>query len=491
VLAVVAFFIRGLFIEDAPARGAQLLVVMSVGTALAVLTSRRELSLTQLRRIEVGIFSVISIYLSIYQYKLVLLKATAGNPAFELAAIKSCVLYFFAVILLYGTFIPNTWQRAARLIIPIALCPFIVTGLLRLSSTAVRDIAAQVANFEQISDNVIMMVLGSAASIYGAHIINALRVEAFQARRMGQYHLKQRLGAGGMGEVYLAEHSLLKRPCAIKLIRPGSQADPQALARFEREVRATARLSHWNTVSVFDYGHTDDGTFYYVMEYLPGLNLADLVKRHGPLPAARAIHLLRQTCRALHEAHAAGLIHRDIKPANLFAARQGGVCDIAKLLDFGLVKQVADIPNEQNPQGAALSGSPLYMAPEQAGFAGTPDQRSDIYSLGATAYFLVTGKPPFEGTNLSQIIVAHARANVVPPSQIDSHVPTDLEQVIVKCLAKRPADRFPDASSLELALAACDDADRWSDADAERWWSDAGERTRAGDSEPAERPTEA
>jgi serine/threonine-protein kinase len=338
-----------------------------------------------------------------------------------------------------------------------------------------------------------MVVLGSAASLYGTHIINALRVEAFQARRMGQYHLKQRLGAGGMGEVYLAEHSLLKRPCAIKIIRPGSQADPQALARFEREVRATARLSHWNTVSVFDYGHTDDGTFYYVMEYLPGSNLADLVKRHGPLPAARAIHLLRQTCRALHEAHAAGLIHRDIKPANLFAARQGGVCDIAKLLDFGLVKQAADKPADQNSPGAALSGSPLYMAPEQAGFAGTPDRRSDIYSLGATAYFLVTGKPPFEGGNLTQVILAHARENVVPPSQVDSRVPADQEQVIVKCLAKNPADRFPDASSLERALAACRDADRWSDADAERWWNEAGEGTASprGETGLTEQPTEA
>jgi len=493
LLAVMAFFVRGLFIEDAPARDAQVLVSVVLGAVVALLTSQRELPLVQLRRIEVGIFSLIAVYLGIYQYKLVLLKATAGNPAFELAAVKSCVLYFFAVILLYGTFIPNTWQRAARVIVPTALCPLLVIGFLRLSSTAVRDIADQVANFEQISDNVIMVVLGSAASLYGTHIINALRVEAFQARRMGQYHLKQRLGAGGMGEVYLAEHSLLKRPCAIKIIRPGSQADPQALARFEREVRATARLSHWNTVSVFDYGHTDDGTFYYVMEYLPGSNLADLVKRHGPLPAARAIHLLRQTCRALHEAHAAGLIHRDIKPANVFAARQGGVCDIAKLLDFGLVKQAADKPVDQNPPGAALSGSPLYMAPEQAGFAGTPDRRSDIYSLGATAYFLVTGKPPFEGANLTQIILAHARENVVPPSQIDARVPSDLEQVIVKCLAKLPADRFPDASSLERALAACRDADRWSDADAERWWSEAGEGTASprGETGLTEQPTEA
>src|SRR5262249_36623796 len=158
---------------------------------------------------------------------------------------------------LYGTFIPNTWQRATRVIIPLMVTPLIVMGLLRLRSTAVAEIAAQVANFEQISDNVIMLTLGGAAALYGTHIINSLRVAAFRARQMGQYHLKQKLGAGGMGEVYLAEHRLLKRPCAIKLIHPGSQADPTAIARFECEVRSTAKLSHWNTVNIFDYGRTD------------------------------------------------------------------------------------------------------------------------------------------------------------------------------------------------------------------------------------------
>jgi len=470
--AVASFFLRSFFVEDAPARTAQVVVSTVLAAAVVLLSSRRELTLPQLRWIELGIFGLLALYLGDYGYKLVLQKATAGDPTYAMAAIKSCVLYYFAVILLYGTFIPNTWQRAARVIVPLMICPFVVMACLRIGSPVVNDVVGQFANFEQVSDNVIMMALGAAASLYGTHIINTLRVEAFQARQMGQYYLKERLGAGGMGEVYLAEHRLLKRPCAIKLIRPGSQVDPAAIARFEREVRTTAKLSHWNTVNIFDYGHTDDGTFYYVMEYLRGMSLAELVRKHGPLPPARAIHLLRQTCRALQEAHAAGLVHRYIKPANLFAARLGGMHDVAKLLDFGLVRHKANGENPEQSQAGTISGSPLYMAPEQALAPDDPDPRSDIYSLGATAYYLLTGKAPFDRKTIVEVMIAHSRDPVPPPSQIRHEIPSDLEQVVLKCLAKKPDDRFPDALSLEQALAGCQDADRWSDADAARWWEE-------------------
>ncbi len=190
-----------------------------------------------------------------------------------------------------------------------------------------------------------------------------------------------------MGEVYLAEHQLMKRPCAIKMIRPEMAADAQALARFEREVRATAALSHWNSIDIFDYGHDQEGTFYYVMEYLPGMNLGDIVKQFGPMPASRVIHLLRQTCDALGEAHQVGLIHRDIKPANIFAAERGGHQDVAKLLDFGLVKPISKTVNLDLTSDGTVTGSPLYMSPEQA-VGDEPDVRSDIYALGAVAYFL-------------------------------------------------------------------------------------------------------
>ena len=199
-----------------------------------------------------------------------------------------------------------------------------------------------------------------------------------------------------MGEVYLAEHRLLKRPCAVKLIHPHRASDPHLLQRFEREVQATAQLTHTNTVEMFDYGHTEDGTFYYVMEYLPGLSLAELVEKHGPLPPARAVHLLMQTCDALSEAHSRGLIHRDIKPGNIFSAQRGGYYDVAKLLDFGLAKPIsADSVPVQLTQDGSITGSPLYMSPEQAIGDSEPDERSDIYSLGAVAYYLLTGRPPF------------------------------------------------------------------------------------------------
>ena len=265
-----------------------------------------------------------------------------------------------------------------------------------------------------------------------------------------------------MGEVYLAEHQLLKRPCALKLIRPGSAGDPRALARFEREVRATARLSHPNTVEIYDYGRTEDGTFYYVMEYLPGLSLDELVERHGPLPAGRVIYLLRQACQALREAHAAGLIHRDIKPANIFAAR-GGRHDVAKLLDFGLVKPVAEAPaaSIQLRRRARSPARRCTWRPSRPAASRSLDARSDIYSLGAVAYFLLTGRPPFEGENAIGVMIAHARDPVVPPSQVRPGIPEDLERIVLRCLAKDPADRFPDAESLDEALASCESAREW------------------------------
>ena len=289
----------------------------------------------------------------------------------------------------------------------------------------------------------------------------------------GPYRLRERIGTGGMGEVYLAEHVLLKRPCAIKLIRPGRAAEPKVLARFEREVRATARLSHENTVTIHDYGRTGDGTLYYVMEYLPGLNFAELVERYGPLPPGRVIHLIRQACRALREAHDEGLIHRDIKPANLFAAKRGGRFDVTKLLDFGLVKPTSASPGlpVHHSRDGVISGSPLYMSPEQATGA-VADLRSDLYALGAVAYFLLTGQPPFPGENAIKVMLAHMHDKVPAPSRFLPGIPEDLERVVLRCLAKGPADRFPDAEGLELALAACTDAGHWSFAHAARWWID-------------------
>jgi serine/threonine-protein kinase len=329
------------------------------------------------------------------------------------------------------------------------------------------------------AQHVLLMSVTAVAAVYGTHLINSLRREAFEARKIGQYQLLELLGAGGMGEVYLARHRMLKRPCAIKLIRPDRAGDPQVLARFEREVQLTAGLSHWNTVQIFDYGRTDDGAFYYVMEYLPGLSLEDLLDRYGPLPPERVVHLLRQTCQGLREAHATGLIHRDIKPGNIFAAQRGGLYDVVKLLDFGLVKPATETPSSRLTHEGSIAGTALFMSPEQARGLDDLDARSDIYSLGAVAYALLSGRPPFDETSPMEAIIAHARDEARPLSQLRADVPADLERVILRCLAKRPEDRFQDAESLEQSLAQCADADLWTPSRAARWWQEQGQKVAA------------
>jgi serine/threonine protein kinase len=376
--------------------------------------------------------------------------------------------FWLLLIFTYGMFIPNTWRRAAFVIGAMALAPnLLVAGMM-----LVYPKVAQVITVADVVSHVLVMLVAAVASVFGTYLINALRREAFEARQLGQYRLVAPLGAGGMGEVYLAEHRMLKRPCAIKLIHPDRAGDPQVLARFEREVRMTARLSHWNTVEIFDYGRTDDGTFFYVMEYLPGLSLQDLLDRHGPLPAERVVHLLRQTCQALREAHASGLIHRDIKPGNVFAAQRGGLYDVAKLLDFGLVKSVAETPSARLTLEDSISGTPLFMSPEQARGLHDLDARSDIYSLGAVAYNLLTGRAPFESSSPLEVMIAHARDDVTPLSKHQADVPADLERVILRCLAKSPEDRFQDADSLDQALAECAAADQWTQWHAARWWQE-------------------
>jgi len=302
--------------------------------------------------------------------------------------------------------------------------------------------------------------------------INSLRDEVLRARQMGQYKLKRLIGSGGMGDVYLAEHVLMKRPCAIKVIRPEKAGDPKVLARFEREVQATAKLSHWNSIDIFDYGRADDGTFYYVMEFLPGMSLAELVRRYGPIPAARAVHLIKQACDALQEAHEVGLVHRDIKPANIFAAVRGGLFDVAKLLDFGLAKPLADTDGAQLTQEGTITGSPAFMSPEQAIGDRDPDARSDVYAVGGVLYFLLTGRPVFDDENPMKVLIAHAHQQPEPPSQHNGEVPDDIELVILRCLQKNPDDRYQSAADLAAAIEDCNDYGRWTRDAARAWWQE-------------------
>ncbi len=376
------------------------------------------------------------------------------------------------LMLVYALMIPNTWRRA---VLVLGLYVFAPVSLLLVLQTTSTELA-ETLTYANISVDALVLLTGCVAATYGVHVINSLRREVFEANQIGVYRLKRLLGRGGMGEVYLAEHQLLKRPAAIKLISPENAGDPKALQRFEREVRSAATLTHPNTIEIYDYGRTDNGTFYYVMEYLRGMNLADLVKQHGALPEQRVLHFLSQAAHALAEAHRAGLIHRDLKPANIFAAERGGVFDYVKILDFGLVKDnKARLGNETNDNDitveGSITGSPHYMSPEQS-VGGEADARSDLYSLGAVAYYLLTGRPPFEGDNAVAVLVAHARDEVPPISQVRDDVSPGVEAIVRRCLSKQPDDRFASAEDLAAALNACITPGDWDTSAAAMWWQD-------------------
>ncbi len=388
---------------------------------------------------------------------------------------------WIALIFIYALFIPNTLRRASVVIGLMAAAPILLLiGMLPTHPEIAQLVLSHGDAQDSLMSFVLLMVLTAVASVFGVDTICALQREAFEAKQFGQYRLKRKIGSGGMGEVYLAEHQMMKRPCVLKIIRPDRAGDDKVLARFQREVRATARLSHWNTVEIFDYGRTLDGVFYYVMEYLPGMSLSDLVKEYGPLPPERVVHLLRQVCDALREAHGMGLIHRDIKPGNIFAAHRGGVHDVAKLLDFGLVKPLME--EEQSMQLTAegtITGSPLFMSPEQATGESHADVRSDIYSLGTVTYYLLTGRPVFEETGPIKLILAHAQREVVPPSHHHDGIPEDLERIVLRCLAKSPLDRYQTVDELARDLAACECSGDWGPEEAARWWRERSDRRAA------------
>ena len=447
-------------------------------------SSSRPISLRRLRLLELVMVIALASFVTFYQTSVFVEYSIAKNPFKAQSVMKNFVLLTSILILTYGIYVPKSWRRAAIVSGCLALVPLGSTlGVywwypreLQWVFEPREDLVVPIRLFGV--DAVFLLTL-AAISAFGAYTISRLRQQVVEARQLGQYRLGRLIGSGGMGDVYLAEHQLLKRPCAVKLIRPGELLKSGTIRRFEREVRINATLSHPNIVEIFDYGRTEDGVYYYVMEYLPGLSLAELVARHGPLPPERAVYFLRQVCLALHEAHGAGLIHRDIKPSNIFAARRGGRDDVAKLLDFGLVRPASTSLAADPSREGQIVGTPLYIAPEQAVGGRRLDARCDIYSLGAVAYFLLTGRPPFDEGSAIAAIIAHARDQPTPPSQLRPDIPADLEQIVLRCLAKEPAERFPDAESLELALGECACADKWDKYRAQAWWREHVQRSLA------------
>jgi hypothetical protein len=309
---------------------------------------------------------------------------------------------------------------------------------------------------------------GSGVATLASQVIYGLHEKALEARQLGQYQLERKIGQGGMGEIYRARHAMLRRPTAVKLVS-GSGSE-ERLRRFEKEVQLTARLTHPNTISIYDYGRTPDGTFYYAMELLEGLTVEQLVERHGPQPAARVIHLLLQACGALSEAHGIGLIHRDIKPANIYLCRRGGIQDVVKVLDFGLVRELNRDGDVGGSNVDTVVGTPLYLSPEAILSPDRVEARADLYGLGGVAYFMLTGAPPFGGRSLVEICSHHLHTPPEPPSRRRA-VPADLDDLVLRCLAKDPNQRPASAGVLAEALHTCADAGGWNAADAERWWA--------------------
>ena len=329
-------------------------------------------------------------------------------------------------------------------------------------------------------------VVAVAVSSVVSLVVFGLRRRAQQAMRLGQYRLVRKIGSGSAGDVYLARHAMLRRPTAIKLLRP-DRAGEKYIEMFENEVQQTSRLTHPNTVSVYDYGRTPDGIFYYAMEYLPGQNLMDMVRQHGPLPPALVIHILRQACGSLAEAHAAGLVHRDVKPGNTILCQRGGLHDVVKLVDFGLVKTLTEQAVGQDGEGGTINGTAAYLAPESIKTPAMADHRADLYALGVTGYVLLTGRHPFGGVDMAELFMKHLHSTPDRPSErLGRPLPRDLEEVILTCLSKDPADRPRDAVALRRALDACADAGQWSQAQSERWWSERteGEHGQQGSSTP-------
>jgi len=369
-----------------------------------------------------------------------------------------------------AVFVPSPPLRT--LVIGLLASAPVVAGM--WIAEAARGSAAQAVVVHRLA----WVILAAATATVTSSVIYGLRRQVTEARHLGQYTLVEKLGEGGMGVVYRARHAMLRRPTAIKLLRP-DKAGAQSLARFEREVQLTAQLSHPNTVSIFDYGRTPDGVFYYAMEYLDGIDLETLVRVFGPQDPGRVVHILRQVAGSLAEAHALGLVHRDVKPANIILCQRGGVPDVAKVVDFGLAKDLEGASAAALTRATDITGTPMYLAPEAISDPDTVDGRSDLYALGAVGYYLLAGAHVFEGGTLVEVCSHHLRTPPVAPSErLGRPLPLDLESVILSCLEKEAARRPPTADAVSTHLAMCVGVDEWGESRAREWWEEHREQIR-------------
>ena len=462
--------------SDAPT-WSLLLRAAVAGLTCALLLSPLRLSRRHVRLVEGCLFGFEMLIMLAAQYLSAVDLIDRRELVDAVAVQKNGVIRTIVLMICCGVFVPRAPAATARIVVTMAAALILCHGFVLHHADTVNLDMDDVANHQIVMANALFLIMGVVLATLAAWVLRGDEGGAGGDRdsgpgglgRVGPYRLLRSLGDRGVGHIYLAEHDELKRPCAIKLVRPG---DPVATARFDREVQAAARLLHPNTVSVFDFGRTGDGTAYCAMEFLPGLCIADIVGRSGPMPAGRVVFLGRQICGAIAEAHRQGFVHRDLSPSNVFVSVLGGRCDVAKVLDFGVVGGAAALPDHDPAASGMVAGTPEYVSPEQAVAGRGVDGRSDIYGLGAMLYFMVTGRPPFQRDTPADVLRAHVSEPVVPPRERRADIPADLEAVILRCLAKRPEDRFSDALAVADALGACGCATEWDESRAERWWQE-------------------
>jgi hypothetical protein len=418
-----------------------------------------DLSATALKVIDAAVFTVGSILIT-------LIAIPFGGLTSRF--VQGVALFVFA----RATLIPSHWKQALSISLLSALMMPLTMAAAAVWSATLRAQWSTPPALLVFAHNGLFVLSAAVVGSLGSHVLWTARNQVYELRKLGSYRLKTRIGGGGVGDVWLAWQDPPGREVAVKVLTDEALKDPELVHRFEREARAARRLVHPNTIHILEFGVSKDGVHYIAMELLHGLDLDALVKRYGPMPAARAIHLARQACGSLDEAHRKGIIHRDVKPANLFVARADDGSDMLKVLDFGLARilrsATSSSPSPVTPEGV-ICGTPAFISPEAVSGEGL-DPRSDLYSLGAVIYFMVTGTVVFPHLTIGESVMAHAGRAPQPPSQRLAGVPADLERVILRCLEKTLANRYPTAAALAADLGLCADADKWSAEDAIAFW---------------------
>jgi hypothetical protein len=439
-----------LFVHLHPAKIMNLvLAVLLLAVSRYLRQPTRSLPSWQLRAIDLGSALSISIACGVGA-------ATApANYQLQVGALLIVVL----MLVVRSAIVPST---AAFTVLVSMLCwvPVVVGGYMQAKAASPGALGFVTPELLTVGLSV-WCVAATTGTATVSRTIYGLVAQVRQAMHLGRYTLREKIGEGGMGAVYRAEHAMLRRATAIKLLLP-DRVNPSALARFEREVQLTSQLCHPNTIAIHDYGKTPDGVFYYAMELIEGRSLQQLLVEEGPQPAGRVVHVLLQAAGSLREAHGVGLIHRDIKPGNLLIGTRAGISDFVKVIDFGLAKQLEPQADMFVTRTDALAGTPLFMAPETILRPDRVDGKVDTYALGALAYMLITGVPPFAGASVVEVCSHHLQTQPVPPSQRGVNVPMDLEAVILQCLAKEPALR-PDDEELIQLLRGCQQTSPWGD----------------------------